>query len=118
MSLDLSTFDPKSAGELASAIEGEISSMGKDWWKANSSAVKGYLKSLADAATETAKSVVAGTMPEEEAKQILQMQKDAFETSIKFGEFMTLALAQNVVDEVGKILQAAIKNKTGITINL
>lgn len=114
MSLDLSTFKPSSVKDLVDAITGQISQMGEDWWKKNSSAVEGYVKSLAQAAKDTATSLAEGTIPKEEAEAILKMQKEAFETSIKFGEYMTLALAQNVVDEAMKIVGAAIKNITGI----
>lgn len=118
MSLDLSTFNPSSVGDLAHAIEGEVSDMGADWWNANAKTVRGDVKSLSEAAMETAQSLAAGAMPPEEAEAILKMQKDAFETSVKFGAYMTLALAQNVVDKVGQIIAAAIKNKTGISIRL
>lgn len=114
MSLDLSTFKPDSVGDLVDAITGEISGMSKDWWDANSKAIEGYVTSLAEAAKETATSFAKGEMPEEEAKQILAMQKSAFETSIKFGEYMTMALAQNVVDKAMQIVGAAIKNLTGV----
>lgn len=118
MGIDLSTFDPKSVGSLAKAIEGEVSKMGETWWKSNAGAVEGYIHDLAQAATDTATSLAEGKMPQAEAEAILKMQKDAFETSIKFGEYMTLALAQDVVDEAGKLISAAIKNKTGISISL
>ena len=114
MSLDLSTFKPGSVDDLVKAITGEISTLGEKWWTANSSAVEGYVRSLAQAAKDTAESLAKGEMPQEEAKQILQMQKSAFETSVKFGEYMTMALAQNVVDKAMQIVGAAIKNLTGI----
>jgi len=118
MTLDLSTFKPSSVKELADAIVGEISGMGEDWWKTNSQAVEGYAKTLAQAATDTATSLAKGDMPEAEAEQIIQMQKTAFETSIKFGEYMTLALAQNVADKAMMVVAAAVQNITGLDLHL
>ncbi|MEL7114268.1 MAG: hypothetical protein AAGP08_01540 [Pseudomonadota bacterium] len=118
MSIDLATFNPANVSEFTKALTSEISDLGKDWWNKNSSIVRGYIRSLAHAAQQTGKALAAGVIDAAYAKELLERQKDAFGTAIKFGEFMTAALAQSVVDKAFGLIAAAIKNKTGISISL
>lgn len=114
MALDLSTFNPANAGELATAITGEISGMGAEWWQTNSQDVEGYIRSLSEASVQCATALAEGRIGKEQAQMIMEMQKTSFQNTLHFSEFMTLALAQNVLDETLKIVGAAIMNRTGL----
>ena len=116
MALDLSTFNPSSAGELASAITGQISSMGKRWWETNSQDVEGYVRSLAEAAVQTGTALAEGRIEKAQAQMIMEMQKTAYQNTLHFTKFMTMALAQNVLDETLRIVGAAVMNRTGLNL--
>ena len=114
MALDLSTFNPSSASELANAITGQISSMGKRWWETNSQDVEGYVRSLAEAAVQTGTALAEGRIEKAQAQMIMEMQKTAYQNTLHFTKFMTMALAQNVLDETLRIVGAAVMNRTGL----
>ncbi len=116
MPLDLSTFNPSSAGELASAIGGEISGLGARWWQENSTDVEGYVRSLSEASMQTAAALADGRLKEAQAKMIFDMQKVAYQNTLNFGKFMTMALAQKVMDRTFEIIGAAIVNRTGLNL--
>ena len=116
MTLDLSTFNPSSAGELANAITGQISSMGKRWWETNSQDVEGYVRSLAEAAVQTDTALAEGRIEKAQAQMIMEMQKTAYQNTLHFTKFMTMALAQNVLDETLRIVGAAVMNRTGLNL--
>ena len=116
MALDLSTFNPSSAGELANAITGQISSMGKRWWETNSQDVEGYVRSLAEAAVQTGTALAEGRIEKAQAQMIMEMQKTAYQNTLHFTKFMTMALAQNVLDETLRIVGAAVMNRTGLNL--
>ncbi len=116
MSLDLSDFNPATAKDLADAITGEISQMGKKWWETNSHDVEGYVRSLSEASVQTATALASGRIKKDQAKMIMEMQKVAYQNTLHFTKFMTMALAQNVLDETLRIVGAAIMNKTGLNL--
>ena len=116
MPLDLSTFNPSNAGELASAITSDVSQMGQRWWQTNSQDVEGYIRSLAEATVQTTTALADGRIKEAQAKMILDMQKVAYQNTLNFGKFMTMALAQRVIDRTFQIIGAAIMNRTGLNL--
>ena len=116
MPLDLSTFNPANAQELASAITGNISTMGRRWWENNSQDVEGYVRSLAEASVQTATALAEGRIEKAQAQMIMEMQKTAYQNTLHFTKFMTMALAQNVLDETMRIVGAAVMNRTGLNL--
>lgn len=116
MPLDLSTFNPANARELGEAIVGEISGMGKRWWETNSQDVEGYVRSLAEASVQTATALAEGRIEKAQAQMIMEMQKVAYQNTLHFTKFMTMALAQNVLDETLRIVGAAVMNRTGLNL--
>ena len=116
MALDLSTFNPSTAQELANAVTGQISTMGKRWWETNSQDVEGYVRSLAEAAVQTGTALAEGRIEKAQAQMIMEMQKTAYQNTLHFTKFMTMALAQNVLDETLRIVGAAVMNRTGLNL--
>ena len=116
MALDLATFNPKTGQDLAKAITGEISGMGKRWWESNSSDMQGYVRSLAEAAVQTSTALAEGRIEKAQAQMIMEMQKTAYQNTLHFTKFMTMALAQNVLDETLRIVGAAVMNRTGLNL--
>ena len=116
MALDLSTFNPQTAQELASAITGEISTMGKKWWETNKTDVEGYVRSLAEASVQTTTALAEGRIKADQAQMIFQMQKTAYQNTLHFTKFMTLVLGQKVLDRTFQIIGAAIMNRTGLNL--
>ena len=114
MALNLDTFDPKSASDLGNAITGEIKTMGEKWWTTNCTDVEGYVRALSEAAMQTSQALAEGRLTEDQARQIFDMQKSAYGTTLNFTQYMTAALAQNVLDKTFDIVAHAVANKTGI----
>ena len=116
MPLDLTTFNPSSPSDLATAIAGDISGLGQRWWTENSQDVEGYVRSLAEATMQTTNALAEGRIKAAQAKMILDMQKVAYQNTLNFGKFMTMALAQRVIDRTFQIIGAAILNRTGLNL--
>jgi len=116
MSIDFSKFDPDSASDLAKAIVGEIESLGKDWWGTNSSEIEGYILSLAEAAFQTKVSLEAGTITEKQADRRMHMQEMALESTLKYADFVTAALAQKIVNTAFEIIGHLILKKTNLNL--
>ena len=116
MSLDLSTFNPQNAKELAEAITGEISTMGKKWWDTNKADVEGYVRSLAEASVQTGSALAEGRIKQDQARMIFQMQKTAYQNTLHYTKYMTLVLGQKVLDKTFEIISAVIRNKTGLNL--
>jgi len=116
MPLDLSTFNPANAQELGQAIVGEISDMGGRWWETNSQDVEGYVRSLAEASVQTTTALAEGRIKQAQATMIFDMQKVAYQNTLNFTKFMTLSLAQRVLDRTFQIIGAAVMNRTGLNL--
>ncbi|MBS0298276.1 MAG: hypothetical protein JSR45_18400 [Proteobacteria bacterium] len=113
---DLSTFNPANADQLLQMLEGQVSQVSAQWWKANSGAVSGYLKSLAEAAIQTQIALAAGKISQADATDAMNMQKAALQQTVQFTEYMTVVLAQQVFDTVFSVIGWVIYNKTGMNL--
>lgn len=116
MATDLSTFNPVNAQALFQELTTQISGDATAWWNTNSTLVGGYVKSLAEAAIQTQLALAEGRIDQATATQILDMQKNAFTQTIQFGQYMTLALAQQIENTVFKVIGWAIYNRTGFNL--
>jgi hypothetical protein len=114
--VDLSTFNPANADQLFAMLQGQVGQVSQQWWKANSGAVEGYLKSLAEAAIQTQIALAAGKISQQDATDAMNMQKAAMQQTIQFTEYMTLVLAQQVFNAVFTVIGWAIYNKTGMNL--
>lgn len=116
MPVDLRSFNPANAGELAQAIAQTASSAGTKWWGENEPLMRGYINSLSEAAIQTSTALAAGRIKPAQADQIMRMQEMAFRSTIQFTRFMTLALAQKVYNAAFELVGWAIFNRTGINL--
>jgi hypothetical protein len=116
MATDLSTFKPADAQALFQEISSQVSGDATAWWNTNSSLVAGYIKSLSEAAIQTQLALAEGRIDQATATQILGMQKTAFNQTLNFSQYMTLALAQQIENTVFKVVGWAIYNRTGFNL--
>ena len=65
---------------------------------------------------QTTNALAEGRIKAAQAKMILDMQKVAYQNTLNFGKFMTMALAQRVIDRTFQIIGAAILNRTGLNL--
>jgi hypothetical protein len=113
---DFSHVSITSPDQLLGLLKDEVAGTSTQWWAKNQSTVSGYLKALAAAAVETQASLLSGRIGEEQAAMILADQKAALEQTIQFTEYMTLALAQMLLDGIFGIIGWGIFNRTGINL--
>ncbi len=116
MGLDLTKFNPQTVDQLVSALEAGLSTTATTWYNANSAAVAGDLKMLAQAAVETQAALLEGRITQAYAQTAIQMQKETLQQTIEFTELMTMALAQQLLNSVTATIGWAIYNKTGINL--
>lgn len=110
----LADFNASSVDELFDEIVQQVKGVAGKWYNSNKDVVSGYLKSLAEAAFQTQTSLKAGRIDKEVADQALRMQQSALRQTIRYTEFMTFVLAQQVVDAAFKVIATAVKNATNI----
>lgn len=114
--VDFATLDIGSADELLNVLKGELIDVSSDWWEANKTTVPGYLRSLAEAAMQTRLALAEKRITPEQADIILHNQELAFNQTLQFTQFMTLALGQRLLDAAFRVIGWAIFNKTGINL--
>jgi hypothetical protein len=112
---DLSTFNPTSFDDLFKAFVDEGSAAIGTSIK-DIKAVPGHLKTLAEATLKTAAALAEGRISAETAKEIMVDRKETFKQALEFEAFMALVVAQKLTDAVFKVIGAAIKNRTGISL--
>ncbi|MEM1361565.1 MAG: hypothetical protein AAGF94_07585 [Pseudomonadota bacterium] len=110
----LSDFDASTVDELFDKIVEQVKGVASKWYNANRDVVEGYFKSLAQASFQTQVSLKSGRIDKEVADQALRMQQAALRQTIRYTEFMTFVLAQQVVDAAFKVIGTAVKNYTGV----
>jgi len=113
---DLSTFNPADAGEMGSRIVSEMEGTAGNWWNENAPLMEGYVKALAEAAIQTREALASKRIGEEQAGIIINNQKLAFDQTLRFTKYMTLILAQQLLDAAFSVVGWAIFNKTGINV--
>lgn len=113
---DLASFNPANAGALFGRIVDELKGTATDWWNENAPLMEGYVKTLAEAAIQTREALLEKRIGQEQADIIMHNQKLAFEQTLRFTKYMTLVLAQQLLDSAFRVVGWAIFNKTGINI--
>lgn len=113
---DLSSFDPADAGEIGTRIVAEMEGTAGNWWKENAPLMEGYVKALAEAAIQTREALVSKRISKEQADIIIHNQELAFQQTLRFTKYMTLILAQQLLDAAFSVVGWAIFNKTGINV--
>lgn len=113
---DLSTFNPANVQDLVKELENQGAAITGAWWKSNSAAVEGYLKSIASATLQTQVALAAKRIDADTAATLMQMHTDTLKTTLQFAIFMTEALAQKLVDAITQVIGWVIFNKTGVNL--
>ncbi|MBI1683549.1 hypothetical protein [Caulobacter hibisci] len=116
MSIDFSTLQVDNADQLATVLEQQLGATATDWWNANKTVVPGYLRSLAEATVQTQTALANHQITPQAADLILHNQELAFNQTIQFTQFMTLALGQNLLNTVFQVIGWAIYNRTGVNL--
>jgi len=116
MTTDFSTLQVDNADQLAAVLEQQLGATATDWWNANKTVVPGYLRSLAEATIQTRTALANHQITPEAADMILHNQELAFNQTIQFTKFMTLALGQTLLNTVFQVVGWVIYNKTGVNI--
>ena len=111
---DFTEFNPENIEQLVDALTGEAQQLGNQWWETNKSIIPGYLKSLAEATMQTEIALAQGLIDRDTADHIFRMQQSAFRQTIKFTNYMSLALSQKLVDTDFTMIGWAMYNKVGI----
>lgn len=113
---DFSKLSLDSADALFGALKDEVVSTSSRWFEENEAAISGYLRTLSDATMRTAEALAEGRIGAEQAAMILGDQKATLEQTFDFAQFMTLVLAQKLVDGVFSIVCWAVFKHTGINL--
>ncbi|PVM89549.1 hypothetical protein [Caulobacter endophyticus] len=116
MTIDFSNLQVDNADQLAAVLEQQLGATATDWWNANKTVVPGYLRSLAEATIQTRTALANHQITPEAADMILHNQELAFNQTIQFTKFMTLALGQTLLNTVFQVVGWVIYNKTGVNI--
>ncbi|WP_404480393.1 hypothetical protein [Novosphingobium sp. BL-52-GroH] len=114
---DLSTFNPTNVDALFDKLVQEVTGEAQDWWTDNKTLMTGYFRSLSEASLQTASALAEGRINEAQANRAFRSQKLAFEQTLEFSEFMTLVLAQRLLDAVFSVIGWVIFNRTGINLS-
>ena len=114
--VDFASLNIDNVDQLVSALEDELGGVSTKWWNANKSVVAGYLRSLAEATMQTRLALANGQIPPEAADMIMRNQQQAFDQTLQFTKFMTLVLAQQLLDATFRLIGWVIYNKTGVNL--
>jgi hypothetical protein len=114
--VDFSSLRLTDVDGMFNAIKDQVAGTATDWFNKNSTAVTGYLKQLAQAAVETQSALIQKRIPPEQAQMIMANQKAALEQTADFAQYMTLVLAQQLMDGIFSIIGWSIFNTTGVNL--
>ncbi len=114
--IDFATLNIDSVDQLVSVLEDELGGVSTQWWNTNKGVVAGYLRSLAEATMQTRTALFNQQIPPEAADMIIHNQELAFNQTLQFTQFMTLVLAQQLLNAAFKVIGWVIFNKTGINL--
>lgn len=114
--LDFANLRIDNVNQLVSALEDELGGVSTEWWNTNKTVVAGYLRSLAEATLQTQVALGNKQIPPEAADMIMSNQKLAFNQTLQFTKFMTLVLAQQLLDAAFRVIGWVIYNKTGVNL--
>jgi hypothetical protein len=115
--IDLTTFKPSSAGELAEGILGELVSVLGDSWREASAEVEGDVRACADASYHTLTRLANGEISQKKADALLHMQELFLNQIFLNVEFWGYVIAQRALDAVIGVVMAAVKNVTGFDLD-
>lgn len=113
---DYSHLNVQNVDELFRILQTELGDISSKWWKENRTTMTGYLRSLAEAAIQTRLALEQKRISPQAADIILHNQELAFNQTLQFTKFMTLALGQRLLDTTFAIIGAAIYSRTGINL--
>lgn len=114
--VDFSSLKLTDVDGMFNAIKGVVTGTASDWFNKNSTAVTGYLQQLAQAAVETQSALLQKRIPPEQAQMIMANQKAALEQTADFAQFMTLVLAQQLMDGIFSVIGWSVFNTTGVNL--
>jgi hypothetical protein len=114
--VDFTSLNIDNVDDLVSTLGDELGEVSTKWWNANKSVVAGYLRSLAEATLQTRLALANGQIPPEAADMIMRNQQLAFNQTLQFTKFMTLVLAQQLLDATFRVIGWVIFNKTGVNL--
>jgi hypothetical protein len=114
--VDFASLNIDNVDQLVSTLEDELGGVSTQWWNANKSVVAGYLRSLAEATLQTQVALGNKQIPPEAADMIMRNQQLAFNQTLQFTKYMTLVLAQQLLDATFRVIGWVIYNKTGVNL--
>jgi hypothetical protein len=114
--VDFASLNIDNVDQLVSRLEDELGGVSTQWWNANKSVVAGYLRSLAEATLQTQVALGNKQIPPEAADMIMRNQQLAFNQTLQFTKYMTLVLAQQLLDATFRVIGWVIYNKTGVNL--
>jgi hypothetical protein len=114
--IDFASLNIDTVDDLVSALQDELGGVSTKWWNANKSVVAGYLRSLAEATLQTQVALANHQIPAQAADMIMRNQQLAFHQTLQFTKFMTLVLAQQLLDATFRLIGWVIYNKTGVNL--
>ncbi len=114
--LDFANLRIDNVDQLVSTLEDELGGVSTQWWNANKSVVAGYLRSLAEATLQTQVALGNQQIRPEAADMIMRNQQLAFNQTLQFTKFVTLVLAQQLLDATFRVIGWVIYNKTGVNL--
>ncbi len=114
MPVDLDTFKPESAEDFASAIVQVVVGEVKDLWNEAKDTLLSHITALATAVAKTQERLISGVFSEADADYAIHQQELYFNNILLLSEFLPYVLAQRILNGVFTLINAAIKNVTGI----
>jgi len=115
--IDLATFKPQSAGELAQGIFGQLLEvLGNSWIEAKSE-IGDDLDAYSSSVFRTIERLANGEISEKKADVLLHMQELFLNQILLNVEFWTYVVAQRALDAVAAVISAAVRNLTGFQLN-
>ena len=112
--LDLDTFKPESAKELADGIIVQLAFVLGTEWKKYKKEITQHVKVVAQRAFETRTLLAAGKITPSQADFELHGQEYYLNNIVLFSSFIPYVIAQKMMDVVFSVINAAIENWTGI----
>jgi hypothetical protein len=114
MADDLADFKPKNADDLLKKIVSAGSTAAGDTWKSIKNEVKAQFSLIAKISLETAISLEKKEITKKQANHTLHLLELNLESTMLLLEILPFAVADAVLNAVFKIINAVVKNYTGV----
>jgi hypothetical protein len=115
--IDLETFKPSSAGDLAEGVIGELVRVLGESWNEARLEVEEDVRACAEAGYRTLTRLQRGEISQKKADVLLHMQEVFLNQIFLNVEFWSYVIAQRALDAVVGVIKAAIRNVTGVDLN-